>query len=143
MRIISVLIATCLFVAIFHGVGRAVDLNAEMTKFIQELEDQAKKQDSSFKGFTAEKGKKLFFDSQPNIQTGTMSCTTCHTTDLKMSGKTLVGKVLEPLAPSVNKIRLTNVKDVEKWLLRNFKQVYDREGTAQEKGDVLMFINAQ
>jgi hypothetical protein len=54
-----------------------------------------------------------------------------------------VGKTIDPLAPSVNQNSLTNVKKIKKWLLRNFKQVYGREGDAKEKGDVLMFINAQ
>jgi len=35
---------------------------------------------------------------------------------------------------------LTSVKEVEKWLRRNFNDVYNREGTAQEKGDVLLYI---
>jgi hypothetical protein len=54
-----------------------------------------------------------------------------------------VGKPVDPLAPSVNRKRLTDVQEVEKWLLRNFKQVYNREGTAREKGDALVFINRQ
>jgi hypothetical protein len=126
-----------------QGVGLAAGLNAEMTKFVQGLEEQAKIEGSGFTGFDPERGRKIFFDERPNDKTGTIACATCHTADLKKAGKTLVGKVVEPLAPSVNKLRLTNAKDVEKWLLRNFKQVYGREGTAQEKGDALMFINAQ
>jgi len=143
MRVSSVLTAVSLFIALSPELGLAAGLNAEMTKYVQGLETQAKKQESGFKGFDPERGKKLFFDARPNDKTGTISCATCHTSDLKKSGKTLVGKVIEPLAPSINKARLTNVKETEKWLLRNFKQVYGREGTAREKGDVLMFINAQ
>ena len=142
MRIPSLFVAACLLVAVIPGPGRAAGFNAEMTKYVQGLEAQAKKE-SGFKGFDAERGKKLFFDAQPNAKSGPLSCATCHTPDLKKSGKTLVGKVIPPLAPSTNKSRLTNVKETEKWLLRNFKQVYGREGTAREKGDVLMFINAQ
>jgi len=143
MRVSSVLTAVSLFIALSPELGLAAGLNAEMTKYVQGLETQAKKQESGFKGFDPERGRKLFFDARPNDKTGTISCATCHTSDLKKSGKTLVGKVIEPLAPSINKARLTNVKETEKWLLRNFKQVYGREGTAREKGDVLMFINAQ
>nr|WP_237754269.1 DUF1924 domain-containing protein [Geobacter sp. OR-1] len=62
---------------------------------------------------------------------------------MKKSGKTLVGKGIDPLAPSANKNRLVSVKETEKWLSRNFKQVYGREGTPREKGDVLKFISAQ
>lgn len=143
MQVSPVFTAALLFVALSPELGLAAGLNAEMTKYVQGLETQAKKQESGFKGFDPERGKKLFFDARPNDKTGTISCATCHTSDLKKSGKTLVGKVIEPLAPSANKARLTNVKETEKWLLRNFKQVYGREGTAREKGDVLMFINAQ
>lgn len=143
MRIPSLFAAACLLVAVIPGLGSAAGFNAEMTKYVQGLETQAIKQESGFKGFDAARGKKLFFDEQPNAKSGPLSCATCHTADLKKSGKTLVGKVIPPLAPSANKNRLTNVKETEKWLLRNFKQVYGREGTAREKGDVLMFINAQ
>ena len=52
-------------------------------------------------------------------------------------------KSIEPLSPTKNTNRLTNVKDVEKWLKRNFKDVYNRVGTAQEKGDVLYYINSK
>jgi len=143
MRIPSLFTSVCLFVTMAPGLGLAAGLNAEMTKYVQVLEAQTKKQETGFKGFDAERGRKIFFDARPNDKTGTISCATCHTSDLKKSGKTLVGKVVEPLAPSVNKKRLTNVKDTEKWLTRNFKQVYGREGTAREKGDVLKFIIAQ
>ncbi|MFA7383927.1 MAG: DUF1924 domain-containing protein [Desulfurivibrionaceae bacterium] len=143
MPVPSVFIAVCLVVTIFQGVGLAAGLNPEMTKFVQGLEAQAKKEASGFTGFDYERGRRLFFDERPNDKTGTIACATCHTADLKKAGRTLVGKVIEPLAPSVNKLRLTNVKDVEKWLSRNFKQVYGREGTALEKGDALMFISAQ
>jgi len=143
MKVTSVLTAVCLSVALSPGFGLAAGFNVEMTKYLQGLEVQAKKQDSAFKGFDSERGKKLFFEVKPNDKSGPISCATCHTSDMKKSGKTLVGKAIEPLAPSVNKTRLTNVKEVEKWLARNFKQVYGREGTAREKGDALLFINAQ
>lgn len=143
MNVQSVLTAVCLTAALTPGLGLAAGLNVEMTKYVQGLEAQAKKQDSGFKGFDAERGKKLFFEVRPNDKSGPISCATCHTSDLKKSGKTLVGKAIDPLAPSANKNRLTSVKETEKWLSRNFKQVYGREGTAREKGDVLQFIAAQ
>jgi hypothetical protein len=143
MRVFSVLRTVSLFIMIVPMVSFSADFNPETKQFMQDLETQAKKQESTFKGFDPERGKKLFFEEHPNEKTGKISCATCHTSDLKKSGKTLVGKPIDPLAPSVNRNRLTNVKEIEKWLLRNFKQVYGREGTAKEKGDVLMFINIQ
>ncbi len=69
------------------------------------------------------------------------SCTTCHTTDLKQSGKhARTGKVIEPMAPSVNPKRFTEVKKIKKWFVRNCKWTLGRECTAQEKGDVLAFV---
>lgn len=141
MKVTSMISAVCLGALMTPALGIA-GFNAEMTKYVQGLETQAKKE-SGFKGFNAERGKKLFFEVLPNAKSGTISCATCHTSDLKKSGKTLVGKAIEPLAPSANKKRLTDVKETEKWLARNFKQVYGREGTAREKGDVLTFIAAQ
>ena len=143
MRFPYVLTAVCLVAAIIPELGLAAGLNAEMTKYLQGLEAQVRKLESGFKGFDAESGKKLFFEVKPNAKSGTISCATCHTSDLKRTGTTLVGKAIEPLAPSVNKKRLTDVKETEKWLARNFKQVYGREGTAREKGDVLKFISIQ
>ena len=143
MRFFFVLAGVSLFIMIAPGVSFTAGFNAETKQFMQELETQAKKQERSFNGFDAERGKKIFFDEHPNEKIGKISCATCHTSDLKKSGKTLVGKPIEPLAPSTNGKRLTDVKEIEKWLLRNFKQVYGREGTAREKGDVLLFINTQ
>jgi len=35
------------------------------------------------------------------------------------------------------------VKNVKKWLRRNFNDVYTKQGTALQKGDVLYFINSK
>jgi cytochrome c peroxidase len=143
MKVLYVITAVLFAVTISPDLGYSAGFNAEMTKYLQELEAQSKKQESGFKGFDAERGKKLFFEVKTNEKIGSISCATCHTPNLKNSGKTLVGKVIEPLAPSVNKNRLTDVKETKKWLARNFKQVYGREGTPREKGDVLTFISKQ
>lgn len=143
MKFLSVITAVCMTVSLAPAAAHASGFNAEMSKYLQDLEAQARKADSGFKGFDAARGKKLFFDAQPNSKSGPLSCATCHTSDLKKSGKTLVGKTIDPLAPSANKNRLISVKETEKWLARNFKQVYGREGNAREKGDVLKFISMQ
>lgn len=71
-------------------------------------------------------------------------CSLCHTTDLRRKGKhATTGKVIEPLAPSVNPKRLTDVRDMEKWLTRNCKWTLGRECTPQEKGDVLVMIKGR
>lgn len=68
----------------------------------------------------------------------------CHTTNLRQNGKnSFTNKIIEPLSPNANKLRLTDVKDAQKWLKRNFNDVYIREGNAIEKGDVLYYINSK
>ena len=50
------------------------------------------------------------------------------------------GKTIEPLSPKANPKRFTDIKEIEKWMKRNFNDVYNREGTALEKGDVTTYI---
>jgi len=72
------------------------------------------------------------------------SCETCHGTNLKVSGKHIrTGKVIDPMAPSVNSERFTDEKKIEKWFKRNCKWTLGRECTPQEKGDFLSFLKAQ
>ncbi|NEX20168.1 DUF1924 domain-containing protein [Thiorhodococcus mannitoliphagus] len=72
------------------------------------------------------------------------SCATCHGTDLKQSGKhAKTGKVIEPMAPSVNPQRLSDEKKIAKWLLRNCKWTLGRECSAEEKADFLAYIKTQ
>jgi len=83
---------------------------------------------------------KEFIDAKKG---GKRSCATCHTADLKQQGKhKRTGKVIKPMAPTVNPERLTKVKKIKKWFLRNCKWTLGRECTAQEKGDVLAFIKS-
>ncbi|TCT19193.1 DUF1924 domain-containing protein [Thiobaca trueperi] len=72
------------------------------------------------------------------------SCVTCHGKDLTQPGRQAnTGKVIEPLAPSVNPKRLTDQAKIEKWLLRNCKWTLGRECTATEKADFVAYIKTQ
>ena len=72
------------------------------------------------------------------------SCKSCHTANLKNKGEHLrTGKVLKPLAPSINNLSLSKVKKVNKWFKRNCKWTIGKECSAQEKADILAFINQQ
>ncbi len=72
------------------------------------------------------------------------SCATCHGRDLTVPGRQAnTGKVIEPLAPSVNPKRLTDPAKIEKWLLRNCKWTLGRECTATEKADFIAYIKTQ
>ena len=81
---------------------------------------------------------KTFIDAKSGKE---RNCGSCHTTDLAKQGKhARTGKVIKPMAPSVNAKRLTEVKKIKKWFVRNCKWTLGRECTAQEKGDVLAFL---
>lgn len=71
-------------------------------------------------------------------------CALCHTADLRKMGKhATTGKVIEPMAPSANAERLTDVAKMKKWLARNCKWTLGRECTPQEKGDALTMIRSR
>lgn len=70
------------------------------------------------------------------------SCVSCHTNDLTAAGKHVkTRKLIKPMAPSVNPQRLSDAKKIEKWLKRNCKWTMGRECSAQEKSDLLLYIN--
>ncbi|WP_373510153.1 DUF1924 domain-containing protein [Thiocapsa sp.] len=72
------------------------------------------------------------------------SCVTCHDRDLTKPGRHAVtNKVIEPMAPSVNRQRLTDQAKVEKWLLRNCRWTLGRECTPEEKANFVSYIETQ
>lgn len=89
--------------------------------------------------FSAEAGEALWrsdFDGE--------RCTSCHMDSPRKPGRhDRTGKSIEPMAPSVNPQRLTDMRQMKKWLLRNCKSTLGRECTAQEKGDVLTWLRDQ
>jgi hypothetical protein len=96
-------------------------------------------------GFTVAAGEQLWERKVINPKTGQeRRCALCHTTDLRKMGKhATTGKLIKPMAPSVNPERLSDKKKIEKWLARNCKWTLGRECTAQEKGDVLTMIRSR
>ncbi len=120
----------------------AVWLNAGLIDgYLKELALQAKKENPNFKGFSFYRGKKIFYSAHIGRKGKKISCASCHTRDLTKTGENVfTGKEIAPLSPEANPKRFTDLKKVKKWLRRNFRDVYDREGTATEKGDVLTFI---
>ncbi|MEJ2045885.1 MAG: DUF1924 domain-containing protein [Reinekea sp.] len=72
------------------------------------------------------------------------ACAQCHGEDVTQVGKhARTGKLIEPMAPSVNPSRLSDEKQMTKWLLRNCKWTLGRECSAQEKADVLTWLSQQ
>ncbi|MCF6238117.1 MAG: DUF1924 domain-containing protein [Candidatus Marinimicrobia bacterium] len=103
---------------------------------------QANYQEKGAGPFSAAAGDALWNKSFIDAKSGKeRSCTTCHTTSSIKPGKHVrTGKVIEPMAPSVNPKRLTEVKKIKKWFVRNCKWTVGRECTAQEKGDLLAYL---
>ncbi|UFS61864.1 DUF1924 domain-containing protein [Sulfurimonas sp. HSL-3221] len=107
----------------------------EVDNYLQQLQTEAPAP------FDAARGEAIFTAEQIGKKGTKIACTSCHGNDLTRPGKNVnTGKVIDPLSPDANPDRLTSLKEVTKWLRRNFKDVYNREGTAQEKGDVLTYI---
>lgn len=132
----------CVFVTL--SLLNAQEFNAPMKAYLNELGAEAKAQNPNFSGFDAKRGENLFVSKHTGKKGNEMSCTTCHTTNLKQNGQNVnTNKTITALAPSVNATRLTDVSEVQKWLRRNFNDVFAREGTALEKGDVLTYIITQ
>lgn len=134
LRVLTVLLTT---MSLMH----AFTLNAQMSAFMNELLSEAKKQNPTLQEFDYARGEKIFTTESVGKKGKKISCVTCHTQDLTKSGlNENTNKVIEPLSPSANPNRFSDVKEVKKWLRRNFQDVYNREGTAQEQGDVVTYI---
>ena len=72
------------------------------------------------------------------------SCTNCHGDNLENAGKHLkTGKVIQPMAFSVNAERYQDSKKIEKWFLRNCKWTFGRQCSTQEKADILTWLSSQ
>lgn len=92
--------------------------------------------------FEAARGKALWFSQRTDEDGKVRDCTVCHGKDLTKKGEhAKTGKVIEPLATSVNDERFTKLKKVKKWFKRNCKWTFGRECTAQEKGDILQYLS--
>ena len=132
---------TLCFILLTLTLLNAKEFNAPMKTYMSELSAEAKAQNPSFTGFDATRGEKLFVSKHTGKKGSEMSCTSCHTNNLKNGGQNVnTNKPILALAPSANATRLTDVAEVEKWLRRNFNDVFAREGSALEKGDVLTYI---
>lgn len=104
-----------------------------VTTMLQELGAEAAEP------FSAESGRARWFEDHDG-----RSCTSCHSESLRVRGRhQKTGKLIEPMAPSVNPERLTKRRKINKWFLRNCKWTLGRECTAQEKGDFLLWLVEQ
>ncbi len=132
--------ATALLMAIALDTAQAGPAQKAVLEHFAAL---AKNADTGFQGFSAERGKKLFFDQHSGGKPETPSCTTCHGTDPTKSGRTRAGKEIKPMALSRTPERFSDLKKVEKWFRRNCRNVMGRECTPLEKGDFITFMANQ
>ena len=115
--------------------------SAVVDDYLSSLKQEVLKENPKFTGFDAKRGEEIFTSKHIGKKGKEIACTTCHTINLNNSGEnTFTGKTIEPLSPKANPKRFTDVKEIEKWMKRNFNDVYNREGTALEKGDVTTYI---
>ncbi|MBF0283954.1 MAG: DUF1924 domain-containing protein [Magnetococcales bacterium] len=127
--------------ALSPGLALAAPLQGKTTPaaLLDGYAQEVKAKDSSFGGFSAQRGEALF-RGKFTASADTPSCTTCHTESPKQAGKTRAGKAIDPLAPSANPARFTESDKVEKWFGRNCESVLGRPCTPLEKGDFITFI---
>ncbi len=115
--------------------------SAVVDDYLSSLKQEVLQENPKFAGFDAKRGEEIFTSKHIGKKGKEIACTTCHTINLNNSGEnTFTGKTIEPLSPKANPKRFTDVKEIEKWMKRNFNDVYNREGTALEKGDVTTYI---
>ncbi len=128
---------TLVILALFINVA----FSAVIDEYLNSLKQEALKENSNFKNFDQKRGEEIFTSKHMGKKGKEVSCETCHTANLANSGENIfTGKPIEPLSPKANPKRLTDINEIEKWLKRNFNDVYNREGTSTEKGDVLTYI---
>lgn len=102
---------------------------------------QAKQQNGTFAGFSAERGQAFFTAKHTGGKPDTSSCTDCHSSDPRNPGQTKAGKAIDPLAVSKAPKRFTDPAEVEKWFHRNCNAVLGRECSPQERGDVITYLS--
>lgn len=119
----------------------SVSFASVVEQYLISLKQEVQQENPDFSGFDAKKGEEIFTSKHIGKKGKSISCTSCHGTDFTQSHKNFfTGKVIEPLSPKANPKRFSEIKSIKKWLRRNFNDVYSREGTAQEKGDVVTYI---
>lgn len=89
--------------------------------------------------FSAAAGQRLWLQD-----TDGRSCVSCHGTNVTRSGQHQnTHKPIEPMAPSITAHRLTDAANIEKWFSRNCQWTLKRDCSAQEKGDILLWLSTQ
>lgn len=120
--------------------GKGTPLTPVAKKLLQHYAGVAQKEDSSFAGFEATRGRELYFSEHKGKEGKMQSCSTCHMRDPAQPGRSDVGKSLLPLSPAANAKRFMDEEEIEKWFHRNCRGVLGRTCTPREKGDFIAFM---
>lgn len=121
--------ALCMLLA--AGAAQAADTSAAQQ--LQRWQQQAGSAGQAARG-------QQFFNARHG---GEWSCASCHNMPPTNTGKHAgTGKTIKPLAPAFNPESFTEMAKVDKWFKRNCNDVLKRECTAQEKADVIAYLNS-
>lgn len=105
--------------------------------------EQAAKQYALFAKSTlsADEGKAFYTKKLVMIDGKELACATCHTDDPRNKGKhSETGKVIQPMAPSVNPKRFSEINESAKGFTKHCKQVYGKDCSAQDKGNFIAYV---
>ena len=115
--------------------------SAVVDDYLSSLKQEVLQENPKFTSFDTKRGEEIFTSKHIGKKGKEIACTSCHGIDLNKSSENFfTGKVTEPLSPKANSKRFTDVNEIEKWMKRNFNDVYDREGKKKKKGDVTTYI---
>ncbi len=134
-------LAALLLIWRFLPTGAAEAATIPAGGLLGRYEQRARAEEPGFRGFDGARGRALYF-GEHDSSSGKVSCATCHTQDPRQSGRSPVGRVIEPLAPSANSARFTDAAKADKWFDRNCKQVLGRACTASERGDFVTWLSS-
>lgn len=127
------------FILVLNSFLFGAEFNQAMQEYINTLKIQAKAENPNFVDFDAKNGELIFSTKNKGKNNELISCQSCHNVDLtKKATNIFTNKQIQPLTPSVNKNRLSDVKEVKKWLKRNLKMCIYAKETLKKK--VMCFI---
>lgn len=89
---------------------------------------------------SAEAGR-AFFIKKVTVKGKDLSCSTCHTDNPANNGKHAdTGKLIQPMAPSVNPKRFSDVQKSSEKFAEHCKDLYGKDCTAEEKGNFITYL---
>lgn len=104
--------------------------------------EQAATQYSLFAKSTlsADDGKE-FYTRKQMVKGKDLACATCHTDNPVNKGKhNETGKEIQPMAPSANPKRFSDLNESAKGFTKHCKQVYGKDCSAKDKGNFIAYV---